>query len=82
MFAGLSVCTVLIAKENMSTGLMLMSVGLGLIWIAGARLQDLAKAGKLHAYRHEGFWQPMDTMVEFQYLNKVWAEGKAPWKVW
>lgn len=45
-------------------------------------LQDLAKAGKLHAYRHEGFWQPMDTMVEFQYLNKVWAEGKAPWKVW
>jgi cell division protein FtsW len=44
LFAGLSVCTVLIAKENMSTGLMLMSVGLGLIWIAGARLQDLAKA--------------------------------------
>lgn len=44
LFAGLSVCTVLIAKENMSTGLMLMSVGLGLIWIAGARIQDLAKA--------------------------------------
>lgn len=44
LFVGLSVCTVLIAKENMSTGLMLMSVGLGIIWIAGARLQDLAKA--------------------------------------
>lgn len=44
LFAGLVLCSGLIAKENMSTGLMLLSVGLGLIWIAGARLQDLAKA--------------------------------------
>jgi len=44
LFLGLAVCTALIAKENMSTGLMLMSVGLGLIWIAGARFQDLLKA--------------------------------------
>ena len=45
-------------------------------------LQDLAKNGQLHAYRHEGFWQPMDTLVEYQYLNRVWAEGRAPWKLW
>jgi glucose-1-phosphate cytidylyltransferase len=38
--------------------------------------------GQLHSYRHEGFWQPMDTYQETQYLNKIWAEGKAPWKIW
>jgi glucose-1-phosphate cytidylyltransferase len=37
---------------------------------------------QLGAFRHEGFWQPMDTFSEFTYLNKVWADGKAPWKVW
>lgn len=44
IFLGLAVCACLIAKENMSTGLMLMSVGLVLIWIAGARIRDLVKA--------------------------------------
>jgi glucose-1-phosphate cytidylyltransferase len=38
--------------------------------------------GQLHAYRHEGFWQPMDTYQEMQYLNRLWAGGRAPWKVW
>jgi glucose-1-phosphate cytidylyltransferase len=38
--------------------------------------------GQLHSYRHEGFWQPMDTYQEMQYLNRLWAEGSAPWKVW
>ena len=37
---------------------------------------------QLHSYRHEGFWQPMDTYQEMQYFNRIWAEGKAPWKVW
>lgn len=37
---------------------------------------------QLGVYRHEGFWQPMDTFAEFNYLNKLWAEKKAPWKVW
>lgn len=34
---------------------------------------------QLHCYRHEGFWQPMDTYQEMQYLNRLWAEGNAPW---
>jgi glucose-1-phosphate cytidylyltransferase len=38
--------------------------------------------GQLHSYRHEGFWQPMDTYQEMQYLNDVWAAGEAPWKIW
>ncbi len=42
-------------------------------------LRRLAAAGKLAAYKHEGFWQPMDTYQEFTLLNRLWAEGKAPW---
>ncbi len=45
-------------------------------------VQDLAKNGQLQAYRHTGFWQPMDTYQEYLLLNKLWNEGKAPWKVW
>jgi glucose-1-phosphate cytidylyltransferase len=37
---------------------------------------------QLHSYRHESFWQPMDTYQEMQYLNRLWADNKAPWKVW
>jgi len=45
-------------------------------------MDDLVRDSQLHSYRHEGFWQPMDTYQESQYLNQLWAEGKAPWKVW
>lgn len=45
-------------------------------------LQDLAAAGQLAAFRHEGFWQPMDTVWERSYLEDLWATGKAPWRVW
>jgi glucose-1-phosphate cytidylyltransferase len=45
-------------------------------------LEALAKDDQLAAYRHDGFWQPMDTFREFQLLNKLWADGDAPWKVW
>jgi glucose-1-phosphate cytidylyltransferase len=45
-------------------------------------MDDLVRDSQLYAYRHEGFWQPMDTYQESQYLNQLWAEGKAPWKVW
>ena len=45
-------------------------------------MDQLVRDGQLNAYRHEGFWQPMDTYQETQYLNKVWSEGHAPWKVW
>ncbi|HVY69201.1 MAG TPA: glucose-1-phosphate cytidylyltransferase [Verrucomicrobiae bacterium] len=42
----------------------------------------LASEGQLNSYRHEGWWQPMDTYQEMQYLNRLWTENKAPWKVW
>jgi len=45
-------------------------------------ISNLVAAGQLNSYRHEGWWQPMDTYQEMQYLNKLWQEGKAPWKVW
>ena len=45
-------------------------------------LQRLAKDGQLVAYRHEGFYYAMDTYREYQTLNGLWDQGKAPWKVW
>jgi glucose-1-phosphate cytidylyltransferase len=45
-------------------------------------LVDLASAGELSAYRHEGFWQPMDTFRESKMLNDLWSSGQAPWKLW
>jgi glucose-1-phosphate cytidylyltransferase len=45
-------------------------------------MEKLAQAGQLMAFRHEGFWQPMDTLREKQLLETLWQEGKAPWKTW
>ena len=45
-------------------------------------LPKLAKAGELGAYRHDGYWQPMDTLREKIILEGLWASGKAPWKIW
>ena len=45
-------------------------------------LQTLSKEGQLMAYKHQGFWQPMDTLRDKILLNKMWDEGKAPWKIW
>lgn len=45
-------------------------------------MDDLVRDGQLNAYMHEGFWQPMDTYQEAQFLNQLWNTGKAPWKVW
>lgn len=45
-------------------------------------LERLAAEGQLMAYRHEGFWQPMDTLRERNLLEELWQSGKAPWKVW
>ncbi|HEY5505879.1 MAG TPA: sugar phosphate nucleotidyltransferase, partial [Coriobacteriia bacterium] len=47
-----------------------------------APLEGLAGDGELAAYRHEGFWQPMDTLRDKRYLEELWASGAAPWKVW
>ena len=46
-----------------------------------APLEKLASEGQLSAYRHTGFWQPMDTYRESRLLNELWDQG-APWKVW
>lgn len=45
-------------------------------------LERLAKDGQLHAFRHDGFWHPMDTLRDKVKLEELWASGKAPWKVW
>ncbi len=45
-------------------------------------MRKLTAEGQLAAFRHEGFWQPMDTFQEFTLLNSLWEQGKAPWKVW
>jgi glucose-1-phosphate cytidylyltransferase len=45
-------------------------------------LESLAKEGQLNAYKNEGFWHPMDTLRDKNYLEGVWATGKAPWKLW
>lgn len=45
-------------------------------------LAKLAKDGELMAFRHEGFWQCMDTVRERQLLEELWSAGKAPWKTW
>jgi len=45
-------------------------------------LTKLAHDGQLSAYKHSGFWQPMDTLKDKNYLEELWKSGKAPWKVW
>ena len=45
-------------------------------------LERLAADGQLMAFRHEGFWQPMDTLRERKLLDDLWTTGAAPWKVW
>lgn len=45
-------------------------------------LQRLAREGELAAYKHEGYWQCMDNVRDMEYLNKAWAEGNPPWKIW
>ncbi|MFK7964253.1 MAG: glucose-1-phosphate cytidylyltransferase [Burkholderiaceae bacterium] len=45
-------------------------------------MERLAGEGQMTAYRHTGFWQPMDTLRDKQVLEELWAENKAPWKSW
>jgi glucose-1-phosphate cytidylyltransferase len=47
-----------------------------------APLRSLANDHQLQAFKHLGFWQPMDTLHDRQLLESLWAEGRAPWKVW
>jgi len=50
-------------------------------WEADSLVQ-LAAEGQLASFQHHGFWQPMDTLRECNYLNQLWREGRAPWKLW
>lgn len=45
-------------------------------------LRGLAEDNQLMAFKHEGFWQPMDTLRDKMYLQKLWDSKKAPWKLW
>jgi glucose-1-phosphate cytidylyltransferase len=45
-------------------------------------LAQLADEGQLMAYQHEGFWHPMDTLRDKNYLEQLWQSGEAPWKQW
>ena len=47
-----------------------------------APMESLAAAGQLVAYRHEEFWQCMDTLRDLRYLESLWDAGRAPWKTW
>ncbi len=45
-------------------------------------MENLARDGKLAAYRHHGFWHPMDTLRDKNFLEEQWKRGTAPWKIW
>jgi len=45
-------------------------------------LEILSQSGNLSAFRHSGFWQPMDTLRDKHLLEDLWKSGKAPWKIW
>ena len=43
--------------------------------------EKLIAANQMNAYRHEGFWSPMDTIHDRMYLEKLWEENRAPWRI-
>lgn len=51
------------------------------VWERGP-MEELARQGQLSAYLHHGFWQPMDTLRDKNYLEELWASNRAPWKKW
>ncbi len=48
----------------------------------GEPLKKIASMGQMMAFEHKGFWQPMDTLRDKNYLEELWQTGKAPWKIW
>jgi glucose-1-phosphate cytidylyltransferase len=45
-------------------------------------MQRLAAAGELSAYRHDGYWQNLDTLRDKMVLEELWEAGDPPWKIW
>jgi len=50
--------------------------------LEGRVLEAIARKGEMAAYRHTGFWQPMDTQRDKTYLEELWGKGSPPWKLW
>ena len=55
--------------------------GDGTYWERGP-MEKLARDGQLSAFKHRGFWRPMDTLRDKRELETLWAEDRAPWKIW
>jgi glucose-1-phosphate cytidylyltransferase len=51
------------------------------VWERGP-METLAQQNQMHAFLHNGFWQPMDTLRDKVHLEDLWQKGKAPWRVW
>jgi glucose-1-phosphate cytidylyltransferase len=52
------------------------------IMLEQAPMRQIVADGQLMAFKHDGFWQPMDTYTEYALLNRLWSEDKAPWRKW
>lgn len=57
-------------------------LGNGSAMLEAAPYENLAKDGQMSAYKHKGFWSPMDTMRDKDYLEELWRRGEHPWKIW
>jgi glucose-1-phosphate cytidylyltransferase len=62
-------------------GVMDYIAGDNILW-EGEPMERLALEGQLAAYRHDSFWQCIDTLRDVRFLEELWSSGKAPWKVW
>jgi len=51
------------------------------IWEKGP-MEDIAQSGQMNAFKHTGFWRPMDTLKDKHDLNEMWTANEAPWKIW
>lgn len=74
-------------SERVNAGFMVMEPEVfdyikGDVYFEKDPLENLAKDGKLSAFRFDGFWKPMDTMRDKMQLEELWQSGQAPWKVW
>jgi glucose-1-phosphate cytidylyltransferase len=65
----------------LSTSVFSLIEGDDTIW-EGTPLESLANSNDLAAFKFDGFWQPMDTLRDKNYLEELWSSGNAPWKVW
>lgn len=71
-----------------NTGFMVLNtkvfdyLGDGGMMLEAEPFEKLAADGQMAAYRHNGFWSPMDTMRDKEYLEELWESGRAPWKRW